>query len=322
MELQTLLEQTTKGVIPLSELTSVAADRRAFGDDVLAAFRTQIELRSTAAQAVLDAAQQANRDTLLASEQRGYDSAMRERDSILSLQRAIEQRTESRNYVPPTQTAIETADADRSLVLTRSDKLTSRTTRPAGITVAASGVWWRRSCSGVSTVSISIRPNGGRSKRAPTARADSRCLKSCRPRSSIACGMRSWCSEPARVIVPMTSDVLHIARLKTAGIGSPIVPPVAVWKVENDPIAEGTLELERVTFTARTLPALIKLSVELSEDSANIDRIIETELSAGLARELIAWRSWEWAPRPSRKASRTKTASMSRRPMLRSITTC
>ena len=92
MEIQQFLEQTTKGAIALSELTTIAADRRAFGDDVLAAFRTQIELRSTQAQAVLDGAQQANRDTLLASEQRNYDGAIRERDSILSLQRAIEQR--------------------------------------------------------------------------------------------------------------------------------------------------------------------------------------------------------------------------------------
>jgi HK97 family phage major capsid protein len=46
------------------------------------------------------------------------------------------------------------------------------------------------------------------------------------------------------------------------------------------------LLLERVTFTARTLPVLLKLSVELSEDSANIDQMIERELAGQLASAL------------------------------------
>ena len=112
MEIQTFIAETAKGVIPLSTLTTLAADRRAFGDDVLAGFRTQIELRSTAAQTVLTEAEKAGRDSLLASEQRSYDAHLRERDSILSLQRAIEQRTESRNFVPHTQTVKPPAGSD------------------------------------------------------------------------------------------------------------------------------------------------------------------------------------------------------------------
>lgn len=104
MEIQEFLTQTTQRAIPLSDLTTIAADRRAFGDDVLAAFRTQAEQRTAQAQAVLDAAAQAGRDTLLASEQRSYDTAVRERDSILSLLQAVERRTEARALVPPTQT--------------------------------------------------------------------------------------------------------------------------------------------------------------------------------------------------------------------------
>ena len=63
--------------MPLAELTTLAAHRGAFGDDVLAAFTTQLRTAQTAAQTVLDTASQANRDTLLASEQR----QLRQRDS-------------------------------------------------------------------------------------------------------------------------------------------------------------------------------------------------------------------------------------------------
>jgi HK97 family phage major capsid protein len=272
--------------IPVSDLTSLAADRAAFGADVIAGFRSQIELRSAAAQAVLTAAEGANRDTLLASEQRSYDAAIRERDSILSLQRAIEQRTEQRNYVPPTQTALETADADRALILTRSDTLVSRVTRPAGITdrsfgrVVATKLFGR-------VAGIELTPAEQRALAEGTDSAGGFTVPDVLSASFIDRVRDALVVQRAgAVIVPMTSDVLNIARVKTAGMGSPITPPIAVWKVENLPIAEGTIELERVQFKAKTLPALIKLSVELSEDSANIDRIIETELSAGLAREL------------------------------------
>jgi len=101
MEIQDFVKKTE--LVPLAELTTLAAHRGCFGDDVLAGFTTQLQLRQTAAQVVLDTASQANRDTLLASEQRSYDSAMRERDAILGLQRAIEQRTEQRSFVPESQ---------------------------------------------------------------------------------------------------------------------------------------------------------------------------------------------------------------------------
>ena len=91
--------------------------------------------------------------------------------------------------------------------------------------------------------------------------------------------------------VPMTSDTLHLARLAQPG-----ATPAPAWKVENAPITESALVLERVTFTARTLPMLIKLTVELSEDSTNIDTIIEREMSQAMALELdraallgVAW---------------------------------
>ena len=103
MEIQDFVKKTE--LVPLSELTSLAATRGAFGDDVLTAFKTQIELRNTEAQKVLDTATTANRDTLLASEQRAFDGHTRERDAILSLQLACEKRTEQRAHVPESQHA-------------------------------------------------------------------------------------------------------------------------------------------------------------------------------------------------------------------------
>jgi HK97 family phage major capsid protein len=101
MEIQTFLDSKT--LVPVSELASIAANRSAFGEDVVNAFSRQIELRSTAAQTVLTDAEKANRDTLLASEQRSYDANIRERDSLLSLQQAVERRTAEKGFVPATQ---------------------------------------------------------------------------------------------------------------------------------------------------------------------------------------------------------------------------
>jgi len=102
MEITEFVKATT--AIPIADLTSLAAQRACFGDDVLAAFATQIELRHSQAQTVLDTANQAHRDTLLASEQRSWDAAIRERDAILGLQRAVEQRSDEKKFVPVTQT--------------------------------------------------------------------------------------------------------------------------------------------------------------------------------------------------------------------------
>src|SRR5262252_2917937 len=111
MEIQAFLTATEK--IPLSDLTALAATRAAFGDDVLAAMKTQVELRSSAAQTVLDEATKANRDTLLASEQRSYDASIRERDAVLGLLRNIEQRTDEKKFVPASQHAAPGAASKR-----------------------------------------------------------------------------------------------------------------------------------------------------------------------------------------------------------------
>ena len=292
MEIQQFITDTSKGIIPLADLTSIAADRRAFGDDVITAFRTQIEQRSRQAQTVLDSASQAGRDTLLASEQRSYDGAVRERDSILALQRAGEARTEQRGHVPSTQ-VVETRVETVSPVLNREQRCADwvrarggRYVGEAGAETARFGAVVRALALGdrrdLSTVEQRALAEGVDASGGFTVPEILSGQFIDRVRNAMAV-MRA-----GAVTVPMTSDVLHLARLAQPGIytdGSP-GGPAAVWKVENDPITEGTLTLERVTFTARTLPILLKLSVELSEDSNNIDAIIEREMAAALALEL------------------------------------
>lgn len=292
MEITQFIADTAKGIVPLAELTSIAADRRAFGDDVITAFRTQIELRSSQAQTVLDIASQAGRDSLLASEQRSYDGAVRERDSILALQQAIERRTEQRGHVPPTQVT-ETRTEATSPVLTReqrcADWVRSRggryvgeagaDTARFGAVVRALALGDRRDLSAFEQRALSEGVDASGGYTVPEVLAGQFID---RVRNAMVV------NRAGAVTVPMSSDTLHLARLAQPGIytdGSP-GGPAASWKVENAPIDEGTLVLERVTFTARTLPILLKLSVELSEDSTNIDAIIEREMATALALEL------------------------------------
>jgi HK97 family phage major capsid protein len=289
MEIQEFITQTSKGIIPLATLTSIAADRRAFGDDVLAAFRTQVEQRSITAQTVLADAEKAGRDTLLASEQRSYDSAVRERDSILSLQQAVERRTEQRSHVPATQTVTETR-TELSVVLTpeqrcydwvraRHADLAGETPR-FGAVLRALAFGDRRGLSALEQRALSEGVDASGGFTVPEVLSGQFID---RVRNAMVV-MRA-----GAITVPMTSDTLNIARLAQPGIhvGSPPAnAAIGAWKNEGDPITEGDLTLERVQFKARTLPLLLKLSVELSEDSANIDATIEAEMARAMAVEL------------------------------------
>ena len=79
------------------------------------------------------------------------------------------------------------------------------------------------------------------------------------------------------VTIPMDEATLKIARV--SGDGS------AAWKVENAAITASDMTFEQVTFTARTLVAMVKASVELMEDAVDTG-VVERSLSAALALEL------------------------------------
>lgn len=285
------LQDTAKGIVPMATLTTIASDRRAFGDDVLAAFTTQIQHRSTAAQTVLDAATTAGRDTLLASEQRSYDTAIRERDSILGLQRAIEHRTAQAAFVPASQVPKPETTAELSPVLTREQPVVGYLQTRGGYAYAGErGVETLRfgrivralalgNRSGLSALEQRVLAEGTGSSGGYTVPEVLGAQLIDRVRNAMAV-MRA-----GAVTVPMSSDVLHLARLAQPDSVSPAIT-TAAWKTENSDITETDLLLERITFTARTLPVLLKMSVELSEDSINVDQAIERELAAQLALEL------------------------------------
>ncbi len=77
------------------------------------------------------------------------------------------------------------------------------------------------------------------------------------------------------VTVPMESATLKIAR-QTGDVTSG-------WKAENAAMTFSDANFESVTFTAQTLVAGSKLSVEIVEDAYNIDQIVGSSISQSLA---------------------------------------
>lgn len=95
------------------------------------------------------------------------------------------------------------------------------------------------------------------------------------------------------ITVPMTAQTLKLARL--TGEGSP------AWKTENAAITDADMTFDSVTFTARTLVRLVKLSVELFEDAdPSSEDVIARAFASQLALELdrVALRGSGTPPEP------------------------
>jgi HK97 family phage major capsid protein len=91
----------------------------------------------------------------------------------------------------------------------------------------------------------------------------------------------------------MTAQTLRVARL--TGEGTP------AWHAENAALTDADMTFDAVTFTARTLTRLVKLSVELFEDSdPSAEDVIARSFAAQLALELdrVALRGTGTAPEP------------------------
>jgi len=80
------------------------------------------------------------------------------------------------------------------------------------------------------------------------------------------------------VSVPMTAATLAMAR-----VGSDVT---ATWRAELAPITYSDNQIEKVMFIAKTLAAGAKISVELIEDSQNIDEVVSNSIAQALALEL------------------------------------
>lgn len=112
----------------------------------------------------------------------------------------------------------------------------------------------------------------------------------------------STSSDSALVPEPLSMSVIDLARnksrifqagaqvfnmtSKTETIARVTGDPSAQWKAENASHSSSDVGTEPLTFTAKTLIASVKMSVELSEDAPNGSNIIENSLSQQLALEL------------------------------------
>jgi HK97 family phage major capsid protein len=95
------------------------------------------------------------------------------------------------------------------------------------------------------------------------------------------------------VTVPMTAQTLKLARLTTEN--------TPAWHAENAAITDADMVFDSVTFTARTLTRLVKLSVELFDDSdPSAEDVIARSFAAQVALELdrVALRGSGTAPEP------------------------
>jgi len=78
--------------------------------------------------------------------------------------------------------------------------------------------------------------------------------------------------------IPMSSNVLDVAKATS--------DPAAGWKSENAAATASDMTFDRIRFQARTLMALVKVSVELMEDSQLLAGTLENALAQALALEL------------------------------------
>lgn len=105
--------------------------------------------------------------------------------------------------------------------------------------------------------------------------------------------------------VPLETQETTIARLAS--------DPQASWRLENADVAESDPTFEAVTFTARSLACLVKVSRELLEDSLNLDSAMNNAFAQSLARstDLAALFGSGTAPEPRGVFSTTNVNEVS-----------
>lgn len=93
-------------------------------------------------------------------------------------------------------------------------------------------------------------------------------------------------------VVPMTASTLDIARITG--------DPTAAWKAEAAAITASDVTLDRVRFTARTLPVLVKVTRELAEDAPNLGDVVKRAIGGAIGVEVtrVALRGSGTAPEP------------------------
>lgn len=95
----------------------------------------------------------------------------------------------------------------------------------------------------------------------------------------------------ARTVV-LDTEKTSIARLAT--------DPVAAWRSEHGAVTEGDPTFEALTFQARSLAVLVKVSYELLQDSVNIDSALMNAFAQAMALQVdgVALTGTGTAPQP------------------------
>lgn len=89
---------------------------------------------------------------------------------------------------------------------------------------------------------------------------------------------RTTVIQAGALTLPLETQVTTIARIAN--------DPTAGWRAESAALAESDPTFEAVTFTARSLAVLVKISRELLDDSANIDQALTMAFAGAMAVEL------------------------------------
>jgi HK97 family phage major capsid protein len=85
-------------------------------------------------------------------------------------------------------------------------------------------------------------------------------------------------SRAGATTVPMTTNSLDIARL--------VSDPTVSWHGENDALSDADPTFGRVSLQSKTVVALVRMSLELAQDSANIDAVLQRALTQALAHAI------------------------------------
>ena len=101
MEIQEFVKKTE--LVPLAELTTLAATRGRFGDDVLAGLHDADRTAQTAAQTVLDAASRRTATPCSPRAAAAMTARCASATRFSACVRNVEQRTEQRAFVPESQ---------------------------------------------------------------------------------------------------------------------------------------------------------------------------------------------------------------------------
>lgn len=116
---------------------------------------------------------------------------------------------------------------------------------------------------------------------------------------------KTVCIQAGALTLPLDTMTTRIARVAT--------DPAAAWRNENAAIAESDPTFEGVTFTARSLAVLVKVSREVLDDSVNINEALLNAFAGAMAVELdrVALFGSGTAPEPRGVFNTTNVGSVS-----------